>query len=62
MLATPGRPPSQVMASSRIERPRTSAKAIIRSTRTRFCFGGLLLLRHIETLLGVLDPMKCLLA
>jgi hypothetical protein len=26
------------------------------------CFGGLLLLRHIETLLGVLDPMKCLLA
>jgi hypothetical protein len=26
------------------------------------CFGGLLLLRHIETLLGVLDPLKCLLA
>ncbi len=26
------------------------------------CFGRLLLLRHIETLLGVLDPMMCLLA
>jgi hypothetical protein len=24
--------------------------------------GGLLLLRHAETLLGVLDPLKCLLA
>ena len=25
------------------------------------CFDGLLLLRNIETLLGVLEPMKCLL-
>ncbi len=32
--------------------------------RSSKCFGlgGLLLLRHAETLLGVLDPLKCLLA
>jgi hypothetical protein len=64
--------PLKFMLPRQLEKPSGSTKgfrvtsrpsAVARATDVaNCCFGGLLLPRHVETLLGVLNPMKCLLA